>query len=140
MRMDRRIAPGALALADAAAIRLLLPDLSELADGLRSPTDWVERCGADVAAATLVTTVLWLVALWLGLGLTAAAVGRLPGALARACRRLAQPTLPAVVYRAAISAVVGAASLRPVFTPASAIPRHAPPAAGLRRDGVGSRP
>ena len=140
MRTERRIAPGALALADAVAIRLLWPDLTELANGLRSPTDWVERCGADVAAATLATTVLWLVAVWLGLGLTAATARRLPAALARACRRMARVTLPAVVHRAPISAVVGAAGLGPVFTPASAIPRHAPPAAQLLRAPVGGRP
>ena len=140
MRMDRQITPGALALVDAAAIRLLWPDLHELAHGLRSPTDWVQRCGADVAAATLATTALWLVALWLGLGLTAATVRRLPAALARAWRRLVRIRLPAAVYRAKISEVVGAAGLGPVFTPASAIARHAPPAAAQRYPAAGVRP
>ena len=128
MRMDGRIAAGAMLLADAAAIRFLWPDLTALAHDLTSPTDWVERCGADAAAVTLAGTALWLAALWLGLGLGAAVLGRLPGALSRACRRLARATLPAVDYGATITARVSAAGLGEVFTPASAIARHAPPA------------
>ena len=137
MRMDERTAPGALVLADAAAIRILWPDLTELARNLTSPRDWVERCGADVAAATLATTALWLVALWLGVGLTAATLGRLPGALGRACRRLAWVALPAIAHRATISAAVGPASLGAVFAPASAICRHAPPG---NRTSIGQDP
>jgi len=105
-----------LVIVDAAALVLLFPHWAELARDVAAPHSWLERVGADRAAITLGTAALWLVALWLAIGLAALALTMAPGRVGRGASELARQLLPAVVMRA----VAGAAGIGVLIAPIAA--------------------
>src|SRR6266542_1957322 len=105
-----------LVIVDAAALVLLFPHWAELARDVAAPHRWLERMGADRAAITLGTAALWLVALWLAIGLAALALTTAPGRVGRGASQLARQLLPAVVMRAA----AGAAGIGVLIAPVAA--------------------
>lgn len=106
----------ALAAADTVAVRYLWPNFTALRHDLADAPEWVDRVGGDNAAATLAASALWLVVLWLAVGLCAAVLSHAPGALGTTARRCARIALPRVLYRAA----AGAAGLGVLLTPVAA--------------------
>jgi hypothetical protein len=121
-----RLAPlsrtGALAVAallDAFVLVAMSPDPALLIH-LRHPRAWLAAAGSDAASAELAGAALWLVAVWLGLGLSTCVAATLPGVAGRGARRLARLVLPTCVYRLA----AGAAGLGVLLVSAQA---HAGP-------------
>lgn len=90
--------------------------LPRLVHGLAGPSTWVDRVGADHAAATFAAAALWCVAVWVAIGLLSAVAGALPGAAGRSADRLARLVLPITIYRL----VAGAAGLGVLLAPAAA--------------------
>jgi nucleoid-associated protein YgaU len=159
-----RTALAAIGALDLAALCRFTPSPDELGRGLAAPHAWLDRVGADAAVGSAAGALLWLMALWLMLGLlvTLAATlgGRPQGALAHLSRRIT----PALVRRlviastgaslvlipaAAVAAPTGALASFGVTSQAGsapAIPAHSaiqvsPAAAfGVRMPGTGSRP
>jgi len=123
-RWKNRLALAGLAAADAACLVVLRPSAGVLA-GLVAPHRWLAQVGADRAVAGLAGAALWLVGVWLALGLAAWAAGGLPGRLGRCADRLARLVLPRAVYRIA----AGAAGLGVLLSPVAAAAH-----------GTGSRP
>jgi hypothetical protein len=105
-----------LALVDTAALVLLFPRWAALTRDLAAPHSWLARVGADHAAVTLGIAALWLVALWLAIGLAAVAVTTIPGRVGSGASRLARQLLPAVVLRA----VAGVAGISVLIAPVAA--------------------
>ena len=105
----------ALGTADVAALIACRPRLA-LARHLTAPHRWLAAVGSDGAAVEFTGAVLWLIALWLGVGLAAGVAATLPGAAGRAARRLARVLLPRAVHRL----VVGAAGLGVLLSPVTA--------------------
>ncbi|HEX8094347.1 MAG TPA: hypothetical protein VF542_10985, partial [Jatrophihabitans sp.] len=91
-----------------------VPHPVELAGDLRSPRAWVAHAGADSAATTLASALLWLIALWVALGLAAVAVSLLPGRLGRLGHAVAERVTPAAVRRVVITAAGTSILLSPV--------------------------
>jgi hypothetical protein len=105
-----------LVIVDAVGLVLLFPHWAELARDVAAPHRWLERVGADRSAITLGTAALWLVALWLAIGLAALALTTAPGRVGRGASELARQLLPAVVMRA----VAGAAGIGVLIAPIAA--------------------
>ncbi len=101
---------------DAVALLLLFPHWAELARDVAAPHRWLQQVGADRAAITLGIAALWLVALWLAIGLAALALTTAPGRIGRGASQLARQLLPAVVLRA----VAGAAGIGVLIAPVAA--------------------
>jgi nucleoid-associated protein YgaU len=114
-----------LALADVAALVCLRPHLRALSAQLAAPHAWVVRSGVDAVLAAGAGAALWCVAAWLGAGLLAAALGRLPGALGQAGRRAADRLLPGALRRL----VAGSAGVGMLLAPVTAAAAHPAPAA-----------
>jgi hypothetical protein len=108
--------PASLVIVDAIALVLVFPHWAELARDVAAPHSWLERVGADRAAITLGTAALWLVALWLAIGLAALALTTAPGRVGRGAGQLARQLLPAVVMRA----VAGTAGIGVLIAPVAA--------------------
>jgi hypothetical protein len=109
-----------LIMGDAAAVVICRPNPAELARELSAPHAWVTAVGADAAAATVAGAALWLVAAWLGVGLGAGLLARLPGTVGRCAGVVTRVVLPDVLYRV----VAGATGLGLVLVPTGA---HAQP-------------
>jgi nucleoid-associated protein YgaU len=101
---------------DAAAIGLFPPDWRSLASGLAHPQIWVAQEGADSVAVTMAGTALWLVALWLAVGLVALAVATAPGRLGEVGSWFTDRLLPGALTRT----VAGAVGLSVAFAPVAA--------------------
>ncbi|MEP7019886.1 MAG: LysM peptidoglycan-binding domain-containing protein [Pseudonocardiales bacterium] len=114
----------ALVLGDLAMIINLRPDVGALSRHLAAPHAWVTDVGADAAAIAVTGAALWCVALWLGLGLLAAAAAALPGQCGRLARTLTRMLLLAALDRV----VAGAAGLSMLLAPAAAGAAGASPA------------
>jgi nucleoid-associated protein YgaU len=114
-----------LALADVAALVCLRPHPRALTAQLAAPHAWVARSGVDAVLAAGAGAALWCVAAWLGAGLLAAALGRLPGALGRAGRCAADRLLPGALRRL----VAGSAGVGMLLAPVTAAAAHPAPAA-----------
>lgn len=117
-----RLSIAALLSLDTVVLCRLVPRFGELAHELRAPHAWVATAGADGAASTAAAALLWLVALWLALGLlaslSAVLIGREDGVLGTCARRIT----PALL-RKLVSASVGASiALTPVAAWATATP------------------
>lgn len=106
--------------ADVAALLALRPAPTQLRAQLAHPRQWTDAVGADAAVGALAGAALWLLAAWVAVGLIAAVAGQLPGVAgtaAGACaRQIAAVALPRMLYRA----VVGAAGLGVLLSPAVA--------------------
>ncbi|MBN9621209.1 MAG: hypothetical protein J0H43_16005, partial [Actinobacteria bacterium] len=76
----------------------------------------VARAGADRVAADLAGSLLWLLAVWLGVGLLATAAARLPGPIGRASAAAARALLPRILQRVA----AGSAGLGVLLAPVAA--------------------
>lgn len=126
IKRGRIFATLGLILGDLSALIALRPDVGALATDLTAPHAWVASAGADIAASTLAGAALWCVAVWLGVGLTAAAATQLPGTLGRLARAVSRAVLPGAVYRV----VAGAAGLGVLFAPVAAGALTAPRLAG----------
>ena len=108
-----------------------------------------ERPGADAVVSTLAATGLWLVAIWLGLGLLAVLAASLPGtagAIARGRRRRSHAGHPASRCcrraRLGILAAPAAALASPVPSPSGArstVPSHIDEHGGAVRPGPPGR-
>lgn len=109
---------------DVAALALLWPRWPSVVSDLGDPGDWAARSGADEVVATLARLALWTVGVWLGIGLLALAVSRLPGALGTAGRRVGECALPAVLRRI----VTGAVGLGVLAAPVAAVAGPVPTA------------
>jgi nucleoid-associated protein YgaU len=103
-----------------------VPHPVQLMGELRSPRAWVTDVGADAAAATLATALLWLVALWVACGLAAVAVSLLPGRLGRMGHAVADRVTPAALRRVVITAAGTSILLSPITAVASAAPGGPP--------------
>lgn len=112
----------ALAAVDAWAIAALRPDAPQLVDHLAHPDRWAERAGIDAVVTALASAFIWLLALWLAIGLLAAVLARAPGALGQASAHLAAVVLPRGIYRV----VAGATGLGVLLTPVAAAATTAP--------------
>ena len=126
-----RTALAAIGALDLVALCRFTPSPGKLGRDIVAPHAWVERVGADAAVGSAVGALLWLMALWLMLGLlvslTATLGGRPQGALAHLSRRIT----PALVRRL-VAASTGASL---VLTPAAAV---AAPTAALASSAVTS--
>jgi resuscitation-promoting factor RpfA len=111
----KRIWLGIAIAVDAVAVAALVPGRA-LPHHLADPRGWIDAVGADAVTARLAAAVLWLVALWLAVGLFAAACTRVPGALGRVAHTVARLVLPRVIYRLA----AGAAGMGMLLSPAVA--------------------
>lgn len=102
-----RLAIMVLVAIDTVVLCRLVPSLGQLTHDVRAPHAWVATAGADGAASTAAAALIWLVALWLALGLlaslSAALLGRENGLLDTCARRIT----PALM-RKLVSASVGA--------------------------------
>jgi nucleoid-associated protein YgaU len=93
------------------------PRLGELAGGLRSPRQWVAEVGPDAAVSAVAGALLWLVALWLALGLIVTAASLLPGRLGRLGSAAAHRLTPVALRRL----VAAATSTSILLSPATAL-------------------
>lgn len=104
------------------------PSPGDLLRDLAAPHAWVARVGADGAIGTGAGVLLWLVALWLAIGLTAtviaAGTGGRPGVLTALSRRMT----PALLRRLVIASTGASIAFGPV-TAVAAGTAAAPPAA-----------
>lgn len=105
-----------LAAADVGVLVGCRTDAAHTASHLHAPAAWIADAGSDVAAAQAAGAVLWVIALWLAVGMGAAFAQHLPGRLGRAADAVARSVLPGAVYRV----VAGAAGLGIVLAPAIA--------------------
>ena len=112
-----------LALVDTAVLVVARPDRALWHD-LGAPRAWLDRVGADTAAARLAGAGLWIVAVWLGIGVLAVLTSELPGGVGRSAARLAAVALPHVVLRM----LAGAAGLGVLIAPVAATAQRAPSA------------
>jgi nucleoid-associated protein YgaU len=108
---------------DAAALVACRPSARLLAE-LAHPRAWVAASGADAATAELAAGLLWLLACWLGIGLLACGLGRLPGGAGALAQRTARLVLPRAIYRLAAGATGLGITLAPAA--AGAVPADAP--------------
>jgi hypothetical protein len=117
----------AVALADAGSLAWLQPHVSVVGHvtHLRA---WVAQVGADRAVVEVCLAAMWLLAVWVAVGITAGVAAALPGAAGRLGAAAMRIVLPRALYRI----VAGAAGLGVLVTPglaaASAAP-SAPPSA-----------
>src|SRR4051794_24461377 len=80
MRVIRTIASSGATLGGVGYLLVrFAPAPAELARQLRAPHGWIAQVGTDAAVATVAGTLLWLCALWVGIGLAAIWIGQLPG-------------------------------------------------------------
>lgn len=137
--MKRRgYAPILIAAADAAVLVLMPPRLTDVVRQLAHPDRWLTQAGPDTAIAEVAAMFLWLVAAWLGVGLAAMLLARLPGVLGRACGAASRRLLPATLRRLVAGSVGASVLLAPasaaVAAPAAAVAASAAavaaPAAG----------
>lgn len=125
-----------LSTGDLVALLVLRPNLTDLAGDLASPHRWVDSVGADAAAAALAGLLLWLTAVWLGLGLVIVLLTALPGSAGRCAQAVCRVLLPRVLYRL----LVGATGAGVLLAPMAATPALASTparAAGLALAAVG---
>jgi hypothetical protein len=123
--MQRRdIAAVALVVSDAAVLKLGRPRFGELGRHLAAPRAWLQEAGTDAAIGSIAAAAAWLVAVWLGVGLLAATVARLPGGCGRAGAFVSRRLLP----RAMLQVVAGSVGLGVLLAPvaAGAAPRPVP--------------
>jgi hypothetical protein len=106
------------------------PRLDELRDGLGSPWRWVAEVGPDAAAGTIAGALLWLVALWVALGLAVTAASLLPGRLGRLGGAIANRLTPAALRRVVAAATSTSILLSPAAAIASPTGGHSPAPAG----------
>ena len=92
---QRQVAVWFALLGAVSVLALGVPTLRDTGRGLRHPTAWVDRIGADEAGARLAVAALVLLAGWVAVGLAASALGRLPGLAGRSADRFARLVLPA---------------------------------------------
>lgn len=139
MKALRLIATAGFAVADLCAVVALVPDWRDLGHGLAAPHRWVGEAGTDEATITLASAAVWIVTLWLALGLLATCGAALPGVAGHAGRQLARRLLPGVLLRA----VAGFAGLGVLLSPVGAVaktPGAATVAAGRVTAAVGPVP
>jgi hypothetical protein len=109
-----------LALADIGGVATLRPrHPARLLADLAHPRSWVGVVGADSAVVTLCGALLWLVSLWLGLGLLMAALSALPGTAGRWAAAATRAVLPAVLRRM-IAGAAGAGVVLAMAAPVAA--------------------
>lgn len=123
MRLIRTITASGTALGGAGYLLVrLAPAPAELARRLQAPHSWVAQVGTDSAVATLAGALLWLCALWVAVGLTAAWIGQLPGLAGELGRAATRCVVPVAIQRlvavaAGFSLLVGGASAGAVEQP-----------------------
>jgi LysM repeat protein len=93
------------------------PNWHLLSHDLSKPRDWVGRVGADSAAITLTSALMWVAACWLSCGLLAAAASTLPGKIGGLGTAVSERIMPAALRRV----VIGAAGVSLLLTPAQAM-------------------
>lgn len=81
---------------------------------LTHPHAWIAAVGADSAAATLAGALLWLAALWLCLGTSAAVLSLIPGRFGQLADLLARHTLPSALRRVVVAAAGASILMAPV--------------------------
>ena len=117
----------ATVLGTAYVLKACLPHPAQLAGDLRSPRAWVAEVGPDVAAGTLASALLWLVALWVACGLAAIAVSQLPGRLGRWGQAVAARVTPAALRRVVVTAAGTSILLSPAAAVAAPATANPPP-------------
>ncbi|MGX7679198.1 LysM peptidoglycan-binding domain-containing protein [Jatrophihabitans sp. DSM 45814] len=108
--------------ADGWVLLRVRPRWHEMCEGLAAPHDWVLRVGTDQAAFVLLTGTLWLVALWLALGLGSTALGLLPGRIGSIGRGLATKFAPLALQRIVIGAAGASILLGTTMASADPLP------------------
>ncbi|MEO9138227.1 MAG: hypothetical protein ABI345_04095 [Jatrophihabitans sp.] len=111
-----KLAAGSIVLADATVLGVLRPDPTALAALVSAPRSWLAREGADAVCVRLTGAALWVIAVWVAIGLLAAAAAQLPGTVGHRARRVSQMVLPRVLQRV----LVGSAGLGVLLAPAVA--------------------
>lgn len=103
----------------AVALVRFRPSPTTLVTDLSAPHAWLARVGPDAAAAGLAGALLWLVALWLAVGLLATFLSLAPGRLGGAARLVAQRAVPAALRNMLLASVGASLLLSPVAAIAS---------------------
>lgn len=101
-------------LAGAVLMLRFWPHPRRLQQELTHPHAWIAAVGADHAVATLAGALLWLAALWLCLGTSAAVLSLIPGRFGQAADLLARHTLPSALRRVVVAAAGASILLAPV--------------------------
>jgi nucleoid-associated protein YgaU len=138
MRTSENFRAGAALLGSAAVLVGCSSEPRRLCHGLRAPHAWVAAAGSDAAVEALAGTMLWLVALWTTLALSATALSLLPGRVGRLARSVARRITPAVLRRLVVATAGTSILISPVAASAGPIAggtatpsaRAATPAAG----------
>jgi len=86
----------------------------QLVNGLHSPRAWVADVGPDAAVAVLAGALLWLVALWTAIALSATALALLPGRLGLIAGSVSGRLSPAVLRRMVAAAAGTSILISPV--------------------------
>lgn len=122
-RLAQRVARAGAVLIPVAAAMLVVryrPEPRRLRQELLHPHAWIAAVGADSAAATLAGTLLWLAALWLCLGTSAAMLSLAPGRFGQVADLLARHALPSALRRVVITAAGASILMAPVSAFAAA--------------------
>ncbi len=131
----------AIAVVDIGVLRRLVPPFGQLAQELRSPQVWVATDGADHATSSVVAALIWLVALWLALGLlaslSAALAGRENGPLDAFARRIT-PALMRRLIGASLGVSIALAPAVAAATPGGVTLSRPTPAGSVIGVGAGS--
>jgi hypothetical protein len=126
--MLRRLLAGVTVI-DCATLHWCAPDLGLLRD-LSAPHAWLARAGTDAAAATFARSLLWLVAAWVAMGLTASLCAVLPGGAGALGRWVAVRITPAAFRQVLAASVAVSVLSNPVVARASGASDHlSPPSA-----------
>jgi hypothetical protein len=127
---------------DAVALLFLRPDFAETGRRLAEAHRWLAASGPDAALAELAMAALWFVAAWLGLGLGATLLARVPGVLGRAGAAASRRMLPAALRRLVAGSVGVGIVLAPVsaaMAAPTATAGHPAAAVAVRDPGAGHR-
>ncbi len=116
----RRALYSVVLLADGAVLAALRPRPAALAQHLAHASTWITS-QPDGAIAELVAAVIWLVAVWLGVGLLAGLLARAPGIAGTVARGVARVTLPRMVRQLVVGSLGMGIVLVPVAASASAL-------------------
>lgn len=140
-QLGGRLVLAALAAVDTVVLCRLVPPFGQLAHDVQAPHAWVATAGADHAASTAAAALVWLVALWLALGLlaslSAAFLGRENGLLDTCARRIT-PALMRKLIGASVGASIALAPAVAAAAPGYMTLSAPAPASSLIGAGTGS--
>ncbi len=105
------------------------PAVGELRAGLSHPHAWLTQVGPDAGLAAFAGVLLWIAALWLAIGLLAAALSRLPGRPGHLAATFARRALPTAIRSVVLTSTGASLMISPVAAIAAGPAAQAQPAA-----------